>query len=204
VNGAYGRAGTGLSANTGWAVSDGAAKAGAGGEKKTEELLAQFAGKAAVLHDLTVPIPGFKANIDHVVVTGRRVLLIDTKVWKPGFYWTLFGVNRRGFERVDHTAKDQSYITRAVTSYLKGTEAQVCSPVLAVWCSRANGSVSIWALSVPGASVLNGSALAGVIRRSLVRKPADPVIVAKLSRLLVAAPAQAPSRYLDDADPFAA
>lgn len=202
MNGSYGRAGTGLSGNTGWAVSDGAAKAGANGEKKTEAVLAPFAGKAAVLHDLTVPIPGFKANIDHVVVSGRRVMLIDTKVWKPGFYWTFLGKNRRGFERVDHTAKDQSYITRAVASYLQGTGAEVSSPVLAVWCSRANDKTSTWALTVPGASVIAGGALSGAVRRFIIRKPADPAIVAKLSRLLVAAPA--PSRYLDDADPFAA
>lgn len=203
MNGAYGRAGTGLSSNTGWAVSDGAARAGANGEKKTEAVLAQFAGKAAVLHDLTVPIPGFKANIDHVVVSGKRVMLIDTKVWKPGFYWTLFGVNRRGFERVDHTAKDQSYINRAVVSYLKGTGAQVSDPILAVWCSRNNAAASIWALKVPGAAVINGSALTGAVRRSLTRKPADPAIVAKLSRLLVSSPAVA-AGFQADADPFAA
>ena len=39
--------------------------------------------KAAVLHDLRIPIPGFKANIDHAVVSGRSVLLIDSKMWKP-------------------------------------------------------------------------------------------------------------------------
>lgn len=202
MNGSYGRAATGLSGNTGWAVSEAAARVGATGEKKTEAALAAFAGKAAVLHDLTVPIPGFKANIDHVVVSGRRVMLIDTKVWKPGFYWTFAGVNRRGFDRVDHTAKDQSYITRAVVSYLKGTGAEVSSPVLAVWSSRATGKASTWALTVPGATVIAGGALAGAVRRFITRKPADPAIVAKLSRLLVAAPA--PSSYLDDADPFAA
>jgi hypothetical protein len=202
VNGSYGRAASGLSGNTGWAVSDGAARAGANGEKKTETVLAQFAGKAAVLHDLTVPIPGFKANIDHVVVSGKHVMIIDTKVWKPGFYWTFAGVNRRGFSRVDHTAKDQSYITRAVVAYLNGTGAEVRSPVLAVWSSRANDKASTWALGVPGATVIAGGALAGAVRRFITRKPADPAIVAKLTRLLVAAPA--PSSYLDHADPFAA
>ncbi|APX00389.1 nuclease-related domain-containing protein [Arthrobacter sp. QXT-31] len=67
VNGSYGRAGNGLSGNTGWAASGGAVQAGARGEKQTEEVLRQFADRAAVLHDLRVPIPGFNANIDPVI-----------------------------------------------------------------------------------------------------------------------------------------
>ncbi len=31
-------------------------------------------------------MPGFKANVDHTIVSGKSVLLIDSKIWKPGFY----------------------------------------------------------------------------------------------------------------------
>lgn len=30
-----------------------------------------------MLHDLRIPIPGFKTNIDHAVISGRSVLLIN-------------------------------------------------------------------------------------------------------------------------------
>ncbi|OOP59265.1 hypothetical protein BMF89_21285 [Arthrobacter sp. SRS-W-1-2016] len=49
-------------------------------------MLNGFGKKAAVLHDLRIPLPGFKANIDHAIVSGKSVLLIDSKMWKPGFY----------------------------------------------------------------------------------------------------------------------
>lgn len=73
MNGIYGRAATGLQ-DSSWAVNDGVAKVGAKGEQKTEVLLNGFGKKAAVLHDLRIPIPGFKANVDHAVVSGKSVL----------------------------------------------------------------------------------------------------------------------------------
>src|SRR3954453_8392557 len=99
TNGIYGTAAAGLN-NAAWARNQDVADIGAAGEKRTAQILDGFAGKAAILHDLRIPIPGISANIDHVVVSGRRVLILDSKVWKPGIYWSLGGANRRGFERV--------------------------------------------------------------------------------------------------------
>lgn len=76
-NGIYGRAATGLQ-DTLRAVNENVAKIGAKGEQKTEVLLDGFAKNAAVLHDLRIPLPGFKANIDHAIVSGKSVLLIDS------------------------------------------------------------------------------------------------------------------------------
>lgn len=185
MNGTYGRAATGLHNDASFAASAGAAKAGADGETKTAAILDGFALKAAVLHDLRVPIPGFKANIDHVVVSGKRVLIIDTKVWKPGFYWTLFGINRRGSERVDHTAKDQAWLQQALITYLRGTGAVVAVPHLAVWSSRPSAAPVFWLLRVPGTRVLHGEALLGFVKRFIGRAPADPVITRKLMELCV-------------------
>lgn len=86
TSGVYGRAAAGLQ-DTSRAVNENVAKIGAKSEQKTEVLLNGFAKKAAVLHDLRIPLPGFKANIDHAVVSGKSVPLIDFKMWKPGFYW---------------------------------------------------------------------------------------------------------------------
>lgn len=188
MNGIYGHAATGLR-DAGWAVNEQVARIGASGEQKTAGVLDGFAARAAVLHDLRVPIPGFRSNIDHIVVSGKRVLIIDSKVWKPGFYWTLFGVNRRGFERVDHTAKDQSYVHRAMAGYLKGTGAKIGKPVVAVWPSRQGHPVTSWLLTVPGAHVVPAAGLASLVKDFTGKAPADPVIVNRLRELLVRQPA---------------
>ena len=193
MNGIYGRAATGLNNDSSFAASAGAAKAGADGELRTAAVLDGFGLKAAVLHDLRVPIPGFKANIDHVVVSGKRVLIIDTKVWKPGFYWTLFGVNRRGWERVAHTEKNQAYVQQALITYLRGTGAKVGAPYLAVWSSQKNAVPSIWLLTVPGAGLLHGAAMLGFVKRFIGRAPADPVITSKLMQLCVKKAQPAPA-----------
>lgn len=184
VNGIYGRAATGLQ-DTSWAVNEAVARMGAKGEKKSEALLNRFGETAAVMHDLRLPIPGFKANIDHIIVSGKRVLILDSKMWKPGFYWTFSGTNRRGREKVPHTAKDQGYIQRAVISHLAGTGAEVGVPKLAVWPSREGQKLSLWLLRVPGAGVIAGTALAGVVGKFIGRRPADDQIVKRLATLLV-------------------
>lgn len=86
-------------------TSSAEAAAGRAGETAVGRALDQIAHKigVTVLHALR--IPGAKTNIDHVVVSGNRNWLIDTKVWKPGTYLTLFGPTYRGFEHAPHTAK---------------------------------------------------------------------------------------------------
>jgi len=87
-----GRPGSGLE-SAGWAVNGEVARIGRTGEVRTAALLDSLAarpGGPAVLHDLR--IPGGSANVDHVVVTGSRVHVVDAKVWAPGVYWTWSGV----------------------------------------------------------------------------------------------------------------
>lgn len=67
---------------------------GARGEIEVAKILEQGARDGVVvLHDLN--IPGSPANIDHVVISGRDVWLVDTKVWKGGHYVTIAGRTRR-------------------------------------------------------------------------------------------------------------
>lgn len=69
MNGIYGRAATGLQ-DSSWAVNKNVARIGTKGEQKTETLLNGFGKKAAALHDLRIPAPGFKASVDHAIVSG--------------------------------------------------------------------------------------------------------------------------------------
>lgn len=93
-----GRPGAGLSGSPAWAVNGQVVHIGRQGELRTASVLDAAAQRHGftVLHDLHIPLPGITANVDHVVVSGRRVLLIDAKVWRPGTYWTIAGhVDRR-------------------------------------------------------------------------------------------------------------
>src|SRR5690606_3467832 len=111
-----GRAGFGLAVgDVSWAANDQVAAVGAAGEERTAIELGRIAarpGGPTVLHDLAIPIPGFTANIDHALVFGHRVVLIDTKKWKPGFYWTVAGRTRRGLEAVPHADRKTMVMAR--------------------------------------------------------------------------------------------
>ncbi|OYO21961.1 hypothetical protein CGZ93_08475 [Enemella dayhoffiae] len=100
-----------------WAASQGAADAGRYGEEQTARVLAPLAnrpGGVTVLHDLKVPIAGARANIDHAVVCGTTLLLLDSKSWRRGFVWTLAGVTRRG--RARFSAADKKTLNRAAAA----------------------------------------------------------------------------------------
>lgn len=197
----FGSAGASLNDFNSWGSGDGsAAKRGQKGEVATAEMLNALAdreGGPTVLHDLRIPLKGIKANIDHAVVSGKNVLLIDSKVWKPGFYWTVGGKSRRGFERVPHTEKKtMEMASQGISGLLasSGVNANIVTPVVAVWPSSDKAKLSLWALKFPGARVIRADQLAGRagVGAVLSSKPwkkwaedtADPAIVNALLPLL--------------------
>ena len=200
----FGRAGKGLD-NADWAVSQRAAKAGQAGERKTASVLDPLAGpNAVVLHDLMIPHDKYTANIDHVVVTGRTIYLIDSKAWKPGFLWTFGGKTRRGFEPFSSAdSRTMSLARESVLAYLmahsiNGMDVQ-CHVV--VWPSRKEGRVSVWAARMPGARLMGSDALPGFAKKIMSgHKPADASTVAALRDLLTDSgngkPGQAARRYM--------
>ena len=93
----YGNVGGSLVTEAAW-IQKNAARVGASGERLTASVLDRLAGRpggVTVMHDLDIPLPGFTANIDHVVIAGRQITLIDSKVWRPGIYKTRDGVTTR-------------------------------------------------------------------------------------------------------------
>jgi hypothetical protein len=85
-----------------FAANANVARVGADGERKTAVILNALAsqpGGPSVLHDLDIPNPKYSANVDHVIVSGKTVTIIDTKVWAGNFYWTLAGKTFRGLTR---------------------------------------------------------------------------------------------------------
>ncbi|WP_248581563.1 nuclease-related domain-containing protein [Nocardioides sp. InS609-2] len=199
-----GRAGAGLE-NAAWAVNADVARIGKAGELRSAAVLDQHAlphDGVTVLHDLRIPIPGFTANIDHVVVVGSTVHLLDSKVWAPGTYWTLAGVTRRGWKRVKHADKKTMEMAReALERYLAGrnVRAKFATPLLVVWPSSTRGSLSTRWMAPVGAKAIAGDQLASLAaRRFKARglwgaKPAEPNLVHALAQLVTALPVHRPA-----------
>lgn len=173
-----------------WAKNAAVADIGRGGEQRTAAVLndlARVPGGPTVLHDLRIPIPGFSANIDHVVVAGSRVTIIDSKVWRHGVYWTLSGRTRRGLAAVDFA--DKKTLPTAHAALRRHLDARmtrdtVFGPnILAVWPSG-DGPLSTFAYRPQDAIVVHGKALRRRLPRLTGATPADPVIVQILSQLV--------------------
>lgn len=185
----YGTAGGGLR-NAGWAKSAGHARAGQRAELATAAVLDDWARNrpgVAVLHDLDVPSSKYTANVDHAVVSGREIILVDSKAWAPGFVWSFGNHGFRGLSRFDAaTKRTLPMAVDMFTDHLarRGITGVRLSAALVVWCSRDHGTVRTWALQAPGARVIPGKSLSRRPGQLLTRRPADPAVVAALTSLL--------------------
>lgn len=171
-----------------------AGKVGASGEARTARLLAQLAatdGGPTVIHDVRIPIPGFTANIDHVVISGREITLLDTKVWRDGFYWTLGGVTRRGLEAAPHTDKQTlgtgvNGIGRMLRNM--GVPHRFRRSVLVVWPGSRDAAGPNLTFYRPRDAVAivarDEAATARRLTRLTGSRPADPQLVSAVSRIL--------------------
>lgn len=175
--------------DTSWAVNDQVAEIGADGERATARVLNEIAsmpGGPTVLHDVSVPASGMKVNMDHVVVSGREVTIIDTKVWKPGFYWTLLGCTWRGFERFRPAETRAVSMARDKLSWYlirRHAFAKLRIPEVWVWPSSQFTPLRLWAMNFPDAMVLHGQKAAKYARHSCYRS-ADPRVVSALIPLV--------------------
>ena len=167
VHGTPGGSLSGGKSFTGNAEAD---RIGATGEQRVAAHLARLAGKfpIAVLHDLD--IPGSPANIDHVVVYEDRVLILDSKVWKPARYRSRSGRAYRGGpgfplsllvrgEPCDFAVKHtMEMASDRLGSYLRGNRMRffLDTPLLVVCPSSAKRAreLNLRGLHVPGADVL--------------------------------------------------
>ena len=183
-----GRPGGSLSNSSSWlgAGAQEQAKVGANAERKTAAVTDERARatEAVVLHDLRIPLEGYKANVDHVWVSGNSVIIMDTKQWAGGFYWTLFGKTRLGFKAVP--LADKRTIPAAVngiTKYLadRGIKAKVSTPLLVVWSKN---PISSLFYRPAGARFVSGDVFKRDAVRMLPGKKADANIVRALEELL--------------------
>jgi hypothetical protein len=187
-----GRPGGSLTGAT-WAKNDAVARIGKAGEVRTAAVLDALAlrpGGPTVMHDLRIPIPGINANIDHLLISGRTVFIVDAKVWKPGTYWTLNGRTRRGLSRFTPAEKKtMPMAVKAITGYLTSRDLAVrlATPLVVVWPSSERAAMHLWAMSSPGARVVSGRHFAARAHRLLDTKPADAALVIALTSLVIGA-----------------
>jgi len=167
-------------------------KAGTVGEVRTGALLAKLAevpGGPTVIHDLRIPIPGFRANIDHAVISGREVTLVDSKLWKDGFYWTL-GATRRGFTAAPYC--DKKTLPTGVAGMMRaihqmGVKVTFRRSVLVVWAPDQNRPPNLRFYRPQSAIAVAADASGRTLRR-LSRlcgaAPANPQVVSAVSKFL--------------------
>lgn len=119
---------------------------GSKGEKRTAQLLHRSFGGLAnvwVFHDLNIPSVQNPevyepANIDHAVLTGNHLLLIDTKNWAAGVYWTapVGGHDMRGLRRFQ--AAETRTLGMAQDRYRPWLPEQLrIVTITAVWTTKA-------------------------------------------------------------------
>ena len=136
----YGTPGASLAKAT--TMAHDAVQAGLQGERTTATILNAIDADVHVFHSLRVP--GFASgDVDHAVVTGNKLVLIDSKQWKAGFYWSLGGRVFRG----RHRYKPAEKRTFAAASKAFGAKFKVSKALVVV---HTRGPVSLRFLRAPG------------------------------------------------------
>ncbi len=164
--------------------------AGADGEIRTARALANICqpGGPTVLHDLVLPMNGITANIDHIVISGKDVYILDSKMWTPGLYWTIAGRTRRGWTRVEHTDRQTMRMaTTAINKLLSNTGVRFVMkrPVLIVWSSNTKKQMVLSLFRPFAAKAATGRRFAAHTRRYAGTQPANQALVAALVPLVI-------------------
>lgn len=179
----YGKGGASVSKGGAWAKNDAVAKIGAAGEKKVAGALAPYfssPSSAALFHDLAVP--GRRANIDHLIVSGNKVLLLDTKVWKTGFYYTVFSHTFRGLTPVSHAdKKTYQMLTYDLKKFLEPVGAKILTPAVIVLGKGGKAKVGMYRPKGAKAYNLDGFIAKRIANARLV--PPEPAILSTINRL---------------------
>lgn len=177
-----------------WARSRRVADLGAAGEQRTAAALADAIARrpdAHLFHDLTIPAAGgrrVRANLDHLLLAGGRILLLESKVWRPGVLWTVGGTTRRGLQRVAHADRRTLGMARDLLGRhlaAQGLHPAFDRPMVVVWPSSEVGRLHLAAYRpADGARAIHGGRFARRAHRLVHRGRSPDALVAALHRLV--------------------
>lgn len=190
----YGTPGGSLKHSKPWAVNQTVAQIGQNGEQQTAKILNQLAAThpgMTVIHDIITPglNPKYVVNIDHLVISGQRLLLLDSKVWQPGQYWTILGKSHRGLTPTPHLDKKTMLMSRnGLSDWLRDTARLHVQPrnihtLVAAWPSNNHKPLHVTFAHMPGARIIHAQKLAPWLTRHGWCHPADPFLEAALAGL---------------------
>lgn len=159
-------------------------KSGLWGEKETGKMFKESFKREDVhiFHDLTVPNLKF-ANIDHLIVRGKTIFVVDSKNWSPGIYWNIGDSGFRGFKKFDPLTKKH---VQAANAYFtkEFSEFEVKSVIIA-W-SKNKTKNHVFLTSGLEVKILAGNKAANWIKRQSSKKRAiNQEEIKKLEGLLI-------------------
>ena len=179
----YGRAGGNLGSFIGDAGREGQAH-GREAELATARLLDGLTACGfTVFH--SVRVRGGAADIDHVLVGSKGVVLIDTKSWRAGTY---VRIGSRTYRRTASGILPRRFVPGESTSLIRSVEQMrragvpVMGAVVAVW-SSGTGRVGLRLMRYAGARRIAAARKAvRVAARMAGRRGADSSVVAQVGR----------------------
>ncbi len=133
----YGVPGKSLSSMSG-TFGEGRVNSGVEGELRTADLLRHLQGgrrpqnRFTVVHDVVIKTSRVTVNLDHVVVAGNEVFIIDSKVWYPGVILTLQG---RTWIYRPKNIRDEYHGGLQRAEYLDGQALRAEEQMLKQWLS---------------------------------------------------------------------
>jgi len=197
----FGKAGDSLRNNSGFTTKR-LANVGLSGEVRTADILRVIQDNRAasqrfsVVHDFMAPSDKYTANVDHLVIAGNKVIIIDSKVWSPGYYATIAGrtwvyrskgrsSKAKALEYFSPGDKKTIPMLVDVMGEYLGSRALVVNPTMVVWSSRESGRPKL-AFYRPGngVEVVAGIRSAHHLNAIIPRKTADPYILSRVLELL--------------------
>lgn len=176
-----------------WAANAGAITAGRRGELRTAAILDRHARQhhgVAVFHDLRIPTPGTRANIDHILIAGNTITILETKTWKAGRYKTdRGGTTRRDGDKFDEA--DKRTLPMAVEAFTRlldryhPTGRLVLPPLFVIWPTPDTGAIRTRGLRLPAnARPIVGAQLALHPARYLPNAPANSALEALIAQMV--------------------
>jgi len=166
-------------------------KTGAAGEVKTAEIIRAYQSTLpeskcfTVVHDIMLPSEKYTVNIDHLIVTGSRLVVLDSKVWQPARYVSAFGrVYRMGngslFGRFTPAEKQTVQMICNVLAKRFGVPV---SGALVVWSSQYNSEPQLGLYRPKGIKVLTGADLHRQLPKYVKSQAGDEALIRAVLKL---------------------